>query len=693
MFAPANQPNFGLSIEGVQHDLQVLAFTGHEAIGEPYRFDIELVSERANLDLEGLLHKPAFLSLSPHGAGIHGQIQQVSQGDSNKRLTHYRVNLVPRLAYLALRINQRIFQHLTAPQIIARVLEEHGILADAYCFRLGPRAYPELEYCTQYGETDLGFVQRIASEHGLHLHFEHRRDGHLLIFGDDQTAFARLDQPIAYVPDSGMLADAQVVKRFSVRIAARTSRVTRRDYNFEKPRLLLEATSRPLQEEPQPDLEDYDYPGRFTDREHGTLVSQHALQRHRADYRLAEGHSDQPALRSGHFLMLTEHPREEWNDLWLLTGIHHKGKQPQVLEEFIDSDRQRDEADFHQGYRNHFTAIPWDVFYRPPLDHPRPRVLGSQSAVVTGPPGEEIHCDRHGRVRVQFFWDREGRNDDHSSCWVRVASGWAGNGHGAISVPRVGMEVLVSYFEGDPDQPLVTGCLYNAESRPPYLLPEHKTRSVFKSLSSPGGGGANELRIEDRKGQEQIYLHAQRDLECQVRNDDRLQVGGQRSESIRGNSVHVLEGEEQRSVSLARKTWLGADDHLSVAGSVHTRAGQLISVGAGQEVHLSAGAHVVLDAGASLTLSAAGQHIMLGPGGIFSSTPIQLGGAPVAGTPAMPLPPGTLEPLAAPPMPPAPPAISLGQAIPMNAARQWGSDYCPLCEACREGFCETGAPA
>ena len=364
-----------------------------------------------------------------------------------------------------------------------------------------------------------------------------------------------------------------------------------------------------------------------------------------------------------------------------------------MLEEFIGGDQQHDEAGFHQGYRNHFTAIPWDVFYRPPLDHPRPRVLGSQSAVVTGPPGEEIHCDRHGRVRVQFFWDREGRNDDHSSCWVRVASGWAGNGHGAISVPRVGMEVLVSYFEGDPDQPLVTGCLYNAESRPPYLLPEHKTRSVFKSLSSPGGGGANELRIEDRKGQEQIYLHAQRDLECQVRNDDRLQVGGQRSESIRGNSVHVLEGEEQRSVSLARKIWLGADDHLSVAGSVHTRAGQVISVGAGQEVHLSAGAHVVLDAGASLTLSAAGQHIVLGPGGIFSSTPIQLGGAPVAGTPAMPLPPGTLEPLAAPPMPPAPPAISLGQAIPMNAARQWGSDYCPLCEACREGFCETGAPA
>ncbi|MEG7063821.1 type VI secretion system tip protein TssI/VgrG, partial [Pseudomonas aeruginosa] len=234
-------------------------------------------------------------------------------------------------------------------------------------------------------------------------------------------------------------------------------------------------------------------------------------ERHRADRRLGEGVSDQPLLVSGHFLKIAEHPRAEWNDLWLLSEVFHEGKQPQVLEENVTSDTSASTDDFQQGYRNRFLATPWEVFFRPPLEHPKPRVLGSQTVVVTGPPGEEIHCDRYGRVRVQFHWDREGQGDDKSSCWLRVASGWAGNGYGGIVIPRVGMEVLVDFLEGDPDQPLVSGCVYHAAHPVPYELPANQTRSVFKSLSSPGGGGYNELRIEDRKGQEQIFVHAQRD--------------------------------------------------------------------------------------------------------------------------------------------------------------------------------------
>ncbi|MEF2174796.1 type VI secretion system tip protein TssI/VgrG, partial [Pseudomonas aeruginosa] len=212
MFAAANQTHFSLAIDGLTLDQQVLSFSGREAISQPFAFDLELVGERPVPDLESLLHKPAFLTLGPAGNGIHGLVRSAGQGDSGKRLTRYRITLVPQLAYLAQRTNQRIFQHLTVPQIVALILEEHGILADAYRFQLGTR-YPEREYCVQYDESDLQFVQRLCCEEGIHFHFQHSATAHLLVFGDDQTVFPRL-APVAYQQDSGLVADRPAVKRF-----------------------------------------------------------------------------------------------------------------------------------------------------------------------------------------------------------------------------------------------------------------------------------------------------------------------------------------------------------------------------------------------------------------------------------------------------------------------------------------------
>ncbi|MCU1749963.1 type VI secretion system tip protein TssI/VgrG, partial [Pseudomonas sp. 6D_7.1_Bac1] len=412
MFAPANQTHFSLTVEGLANDLQVLALTGREAISQPFQFDVELVSENPSLDLESLLHKPAFLQLAQNGTGIHGQIYRVAQGDAGKRLTRYSVTLRPQLSYLAHRINQRIFQNLSVPKIIGQVLEEHGIQSNAYQFKVGA-IYPERVYCVQYDESDLHFIQRLCEEEGIHYHFQHSATAHKLVFGDDQTVFPKL-APVAYQQDSGMVANDPVIKRFDLRLETRTSRTTRRDYDFEKPRITLESESRG---EAKPDLEDYDYPGRFIDRERGKHLAKRSLERHRSDYQLAEGKSDQPLLVSGHFLALSQHPKAKWNDLWLLTEILHEGKQPQVLEESVTSDTTALKDDFHQGYRNRFQATPWDVPNRPPLVHPKPRILGSQSAVVTGPKGEEIHCDQYGRVKVQFHWDREGQADDKTSCW------------------------------------------------------------------------------------------------------------------------------------------------------------------------------------------------------------------------------------------------------------------------------------
>lgn len=687
MFNASPQTHFSLTVSDFKHDLQVLSFTGQESISAPFSFDLELVSERPDLDIEKLLHKQAFLAFNDSGTGIHGQIYRVAQGDCGKRLTRYSLTLVPQLAYLAHRTNQRIFQQQTVPQIIAQILEEHGIHSNAYQFQLGS-IYPARDYCVQYNESDLHYIQRLSSEEGIHYHFQHSQQGHVLVFGDDQTIFPKLGRPTAYVQDSGLVADEPVINSFNLRLTTRTSRTTQCDYDFEKARITLQANYRPAARDGQPDLEDYRYPGGFTQRERGKLLSQRALEGHRADYRQAEGKSDQSKLVSGHFFELSQHPRQEWNDLWLLTSIRHEGLQPQVLEESLTSDTSDREDNFRQGYRNTFTATPWDVFHRPQQAYEKPRILGSQTALVTGPKGEEIHCDQYGRVKVQFHWDREGQTDDKSSCWLRVASSWAGDSHGAVTIPRVGMEVLVSFLEGDPDSPLISGCLSNSANPVPYELPAHKTRSVFRSRSSPNSTGFNELHLEDRSGQELIYLRAQRDMEQKVENDSRLEVGNERKEIIRGNNIAVLEAEDQRTVTADRKVQLKANDYLLVGGSSHTRVGQTLVVEAGQEVHIKAGANLILDAGASITLKAGGQHIVIGPGGIFSSSNIQLGGAPVGGTAANPILPGALTALMAPTA--LPPMIAPSQYALMAMSKVKSPDFCPICEACKNGVCLTG---
>lgn len=360
MFAPANQPRFTLTVDGDQHDLKVLEFTGKEAISQPYRFDIELVSDRPDIELESLLHRQAFLSFDAQGSGIHGQIYRVGQGDSGTRLTRYQVSLVPNFAYLGHRFNQRIFQRKSVPAIIEEVLKKHGIFKGInFDLQLGSQ-YPEREYCVQYAESDLAFIQRLCAELGIHYHFQHSPEGHVLVFGDDQTVFPLMTEPTLYMPGSGMAAEAPAIKRFNVRLETRTTAVTRRDYNFHKPRLLLESR---IDSGKLPALEDYHFPGQFTDREYGNQLAERALQRHGADYRQAEGQSDQCALVSGHFLPIGDHPRTEWNDLWLVTQVEHRGRQTQVLEESYACDG----SDDFQGYENSFLATPWEVFFRPPL--------------------------------------------------------------------------------------------------------------------------------------------------------------------------------------------------------------------------------------------------------------------------------------------------------------------------------------
>ena len=626
---------FSLTIKGFNDDLQVFSFSGTEAISTPYAFELVLVSERAFLDLESLLHQPAFLAFDSAGTGIHGQIYAIAQGQTSQRLTFYTLTLVPQLAYLKHRHNQRIFQKRTVEQIIGQLLEEHGIFSDSYAFKLDT-TYKARDYCVQYQESDLHFIQRLCEEEGIHYHFEHSAHGHRLVFGDGQVAFQKLPASVPYHTDSGLVAAAPAVNCFEVQLNTRTTRSTLRDYNFETASREVVAAYGPAPSTPEPDLEDYVYPGHFNHAQRGKLLSQRALERQRADRRQAVGKSDQCALSSGHFMPLSEHPYDEWNALWLLTEVSHQGRQPQVLEEHAADPGPAPEDGFSQGYRNHFVATPWEVFYRPPLAHKKPRVLGVQTARVTGPVNEEVHCDQYGRVKVQFHWDREGQHDDNSSCWLRVASSWAGDSYGAVTIPRVGMEVLVRYLEGDVDQPVISGCLVSSMTPTPLKLPADKTQSTLRSRSTPGGGGYNELRLEDRQGQEKIYLHAQRDMQQHIENDSRLQIDGQREETISGTSVVVLKGEDQQTVSGDRKVQVQGNDFQAVAMTSHTRVGLVMAVEAGVHAHFKAGATLVVDGGPLLTLMAGGQHLQRTPVGIYSSSPILPGGVPIPGMPAVP---------------------------------------------------------
>ena len=661
---------FNLIVNACPHALHVLAFSGDEALSALFSFDVEVVCERPDLDLEALLHTSAFLAFDNLGHGIHGQIYRIAQSSPGTRLSHYQLTLVPQLAYLQHRTNQRIFQNLSVQHIIETILEEHGILGTVYGFTL-QSAYKPREYCVQYGESDLHFIQRLCFEEGIDYYFKHSPDGHYLQFADGQAAFSQAEGVTPFVQGNGMVAGQAAVHSFELQLQTRTNSTARRDYDFRKASRTLQAVSRTDLKPPA--LEHYIYPGRFTENEDGVRLSQIALEQHQSDCRQASGSSDQPSLSCGHFLTLGEHPYSAWNAPWLLTRIHHEGKQPQALQEQAASLFIEHALAFSQGYRNQFFAIPETVPYRSPKVFAKPQIHGSQTARVSGPAGQEVHSDQFGRVKVRFHWDRSGIDDDTSSCWLRVASSWAGDNYGALTIPRIGMEVLVSYLEGDIDQPVISGCLVSSITPSPLKLPVEKNQSVFRSRSTPGGSGYNELRIEDRKGQELIYLHAQRDLQQHVKNDSRLQIDGKQHATISGDSVLVLDAQEQHTVNGDRKVQLNASDYLEVASSTHTRVGQVLAIDAGQQVHFKAGATMVVDGGPLMTLMAGGQHLLLTPAGVYSSTPILPGGVAVPGVPAEPGVPGQLEGM-----------TSVALTDQMHAFERSACEVEPVCLVCEQ---------
>ncbi|SNY95728.1 type VI secretion system Vgr family protein [Halomonas sp. hl-4] len=625
---------FTLTLPGVD-DIAVIDFTHREALSQPFELALNIASRDGSLDAAELLDREASLTIWQDGEPlrrVHGIVSEFGRGDRGHRRTFYSLVLRPALWRLSLRHNSRIFQKTDPLTIINTLCDERGIRDVAFAVT---RELPEREYCVQYRETDLAFIERLAAEEGLfYFHeFEDSDNGaHRLIFADDPQLLTSLGER-SYHSRAGGTAPMRHVRKLSHTARVASSSATLKDYSFKNPAYaqLHDHLGRDVEQHGQQvDYEHYDYPGRYKQDASGEPFTRIRLEQLRREAITASAESDLPELAPGLRFSLTDHDTDSLNRDWQAIEVRHVGEQPQALEE--DGITQSDSAGMTR-YHNQVTLIPGDAPWRA-TPNPKPRVDGPQVAFVVGPEGEEIHCDEHGRVKVQFPWDRYAEPNDTASCWVRVAQGWAGGGYGSIAIPRIGHEVIVSFLEGDPDQPLVTGRTYHAVNTAPYPLPEHKTRTVLRTQSHKAEG-FNELRFEDEAGEEQIWLHAQKDLELltlndrveDIRNDSFLKVNNDRISEIDNDDHHTVHGNRFEHTE--------GQQHLSIDGTLHINTGQAWLSESGRELHIKAGHKVVLEADSELTLNAGGSFLKVDGSGVTMVGPnvkVNAGGSPGNGS-------------------------------------------------------------
>ncbi|MDD1784380.1 type VI secretion system tip protein VgrG, partial [Enterovibrio sp. ZSDZ35] len=441
---------FTLTVEGLPEDtFAVTAFSGNAALSSLFSFQVQLASRDESLSAMDTMDRNVCLRLWQDGEiqqRIHGIVRQFTVGDTGFHHTFYTVEIVPALARLSLRQNSRIFQHKTVPEIISILLQEMGI--DDYAFSISGNPEPR-EYCVQYRESDLAFVERLAAEEGMFYAFYHNENSHTVLFTDEVQTLPVMPSPLLYNVNPGGLSTTPFVRRWQNITQVKPSSAQLKDYSFKKPAygFLHDATGTEMAYQ-RGTYEHFDYPGRYKADSAGKPFTQYRLEHLRSDAITATASSNVLPLYPGHIFTLEEHPEEANNRNWTIVSTTFDGTQPQALEEHG--------CEGMTTFHNTFSVIPAHRPWRP-TPQTKPCVQGPQIAIVTGPEGEEIFCDEHGRVKVQFPWDRYGNSDDASSCWVRVSQGWAGSQYGMMAIPRVGHEVIVSFLEGDPDQPIVTG--------------------------------------------------------------------------------------------------------------------------------------------------------------------------------------------------------------------------------------------
>ncbi|HYD10398.1 MAG TPA: type VI secretion system tip protein TssI/VgrG, partial [Acidimicrobiales bacterium] len=546
-----------------------------------------LVRTKATLQLETAAGEPRL---------VHGRLASVVQLDTDGDLTSYRAELVPPVWFLSLVRDSRVFADLPVDGIVRAIFDEAGMASGSdYEFAL-QGSYAPQRWTAQYRESSLDFVSRLLEEAGIFYFFVHDDGGGKMMLTDANgtAVYPPGTKPVRMAPVGGTaVLETDIVSHLFRERRARAGKITLADYNFRTPSSRLLATL--AGEDPE---EVYDYPARFRDRQQGDQLARVRLEEQEALNVTVRGSGAIRTIRAGGRFDLVEHYHDEFNTGYLALRVSLSAR--------ITGLRSGEDPTFHFG--TEFSAIPFDVPYRPPRVTPAPTVPGIQTAVVgPAPGGEEIMVDQYGRIPIQYHWDRRNKDASKPSAWARVAQAWAGKTWGSIAIPRIGQEVVVEFLEGDPDRPLVTGSVYNGEQMPPYSLPGNQTRSTTKSRSSPGGGPSNfnEIRLEDKKGSEEIYIHAEKDKVVLVENDRRESVGHDETIEIGHDRRETVGNDETIEVRQHRSATVGGNETISVGGdqSVSVGGNQRLTVGGNNTVGVSGDQAVTVEKNRTLTVS------------------------------------------------------------------------------------------
>ncbi|MGS0628200.1 type VI secretion system Vgr family protein [Photorhabdus asymbiotica] len=587
----------------------VAEFSLQEELSQLFILNLTLVSKRADIDLESLLLQSVKFRVVFNGVEqrqVSGVIARAERGNTDAHQTTYFLIVRPALWRLTLNQDSRIYHQQSIPQILNSLLQKHRVLSDSQL----DSSHLTREYVTQKRESDYEFFTRLAAEEGLSFWFEDDK----LFFSDSHLGMMATP-PLVYNPQIRQATEMNVINQIHLGVSMTPQRVIYKDRNPRNPdyRLTHRADINPDiygQETLFTIFESY---GRFQKDAEAKPFVRHRQQEYQNQRQTGSGQSNCFQLMPGKIFEMSEHPVDAMNDRWQIITIRHYGRCPQVLQE----------AYGEQGtfFSNEFSFISGYDDWRPPYYY-KPLADGKEVATVVGPAEEEIYVNEDGCIRIHFHWNRYDEADDSASCWVRFTQGWNGSGYGFMAIPRIGQEVIVSYLNGDIDRPIVTGCTYNGLNRPPLDLPAEKTRTTFKTQTHKGEG-FNELRFEDEKDREEIFIHAQKDMKTQILNDETINIEHDQIHHIK-HDAHLRVDNEYRvlanndiSVSSRKKLHVKADDALLMLGE--------------NEIHLSSGATLVIDAGSELTLQAAGHFIKIDAGGITSSAGINFG----SGTPGI----------------------------------------------------------
>ncbi|MBU3031511.1 type VI secretion system tip protein VgrG [Paracoccus sp. XHP0099] len=586
--------------------LVFMAMRGHDSLSRCFEFDISAISGSPDISADDLLGQP--LSLTLHADpnrperprffhGIVDGFRFAGSDDEGHWLYHLIVR--PRLWLLGKATDNRIFQQMTVIDIVSEVLDQHG--CSDYLWDLN-RKPPPREYCVQYGESDLDFVQRLLEHEGIFYYFRFEEDKHTLVLSDNLDL---LEPAPEY--DALKLRESRTGHASGIGVIAGFSRLDSIvsgshdlcDYDFEKPSADL--TARFQNTLNHSDRARYSYPGNYVELGRGDALSKLRNQEDQSHAHVITALSTAPGPASGNIFALKESPRESENDTYAVERVEYDIRGLRLRTRTRGTEQPAGQSLSMQanlareaqggGFSALYTLVPISTTYQPSRLTPRPIMKGPQTAVVVGPGGEEIYTDKYSRVKVQFHWDRKGQRDENTTCFIRVSSAWAGSGWGFIQIPRIGQEVIVDFLEGDPDQPIITGRVYNAEQMPPYALPGSATQSGWKSNSSPGGGGWNELRFEDKKGSEEVYFQAEKDHNELVKNNESRHIGNDFSEEVVRDATQWVGHDRTESVDNNKSTTVGVNRTVSIGNNDDETVGNNRSLTVGTNETISVGSN------------------------------------------------------------------------------------------------------